>query len=121
MISLVSPEYDFQEFCRCMFDKDPMQVMEAASAEITYARTIHREKTKDRDFQRGSRGRVYCDDLQQLIALFMGSVRDEMSPEFLDAVKPLAMNLLQRWEIVGLRQLVARTANPTPPGRLPLG
>ena len=115
MISLVSPEYNFQEFCRFMFGKDPMQVMEAASAEITYARSIHREKTKDRDFRRGSRGRAYCDDLQQLIALFMGTVPDEVSPEFLDAVTPLARHLLQRWEIVGLRQLVARPADPTPP------
>jgi hypothetical protein len=76
MISLVSPKYDFQEFCRCMFGKDPMEVMEAASAEITYARRIHRETTKDRDFRRGSRGRAYCDDLQQLISLFMGSASD---------------------------------------------
>jgi hypothetical protein len=98
-----------------MFGKDPMQVMEAASAEITYARRIHREETKDRDFRRGSRGRAYCDDLQRLISLFMGPVTDKISPEFLDAVRPLALHLLQRWEIVGLRQLVARPTEPTPP------
>ena len=114
MISLVSPEYDFREFCRCMFGKDPMQVMEAAAAEIARARRIHRKKTRDRDFRSGSRGRAYCDHLQQLISIFMGSATDKMSPEFLDAVNPLAVDLLQKWEIVGLRQIVAARQNRQP-------
>lgn len=86
--TLISLEYNFQEFCRRMFENDPIQVMDAASAEITYARRIHREKTKDRNFRTGSRGRAYCEDLQRLISLFMGSAPDKVSPEFLDAVKP---------------------------------
>jgi hypothetical protein len=93
-----------------MFGKDPLEVTEAASAEITYARQIHRQKTKDRDFRKGSRGRAYCDDLQQFISLFMGSVPDSVSPEFVAAVKPLALHLLQRWEVVGLRKLLAGPA-----------
>jgi hypothetical protein len=113
MISLVSPIYNFRDFCQCMFRKDPLQVIDAASAEITYARLIHREKTKGRDFRRGSIGRAYCDDLQQLISLFMGSASDKVSPQFVDAVIPLALHLLQKWEIVGLRQIVARPKEPT--------
>jgi hypothetical protein len=97
-----------------MLGKDPMQVMDAASAEITYARHIHREKAKDRGFRRGSRGRAYCDDLQQFVALFMGSVPDKVSPEFLDAVKPLAIDLLRRCEIVGLRKLITPTEQTAP-------
>lgn len=53
MISLVSPECDLQEFCRRMFGKDPMQVMDAASAEITYARQLHREH-EGSNFPRGA-------------------------------------------------------------------
>lgn len=113
MISLISPTYNFRDFCQCMFGNDPLQVIDAASAEITYARLNHREKTKDRDFRKGSRGRTYCDDLQQLISLFTGSVSDKVSPGFCDAVKPLALHLLQRWEIVGFRQLVVRPKEPT--------
>jgi hypothetical protein len=113
MISLVSPKYNFRDFCLAMFGKDPLQVMDAASAEITYARLIHREKTKDRDFRRGSRGRAYRDDLQQLISLFMGSASDKVSPQFVDAVRPLALHLLQKWEILGLRQLLSRSTEPT--------
>src|ERR1700676_5008163 len=113
MIRLVSPKHNFREFCRDMFGKDPLQLMEAASAEITYARLIHQEKTKDRDFRRGSKGRAYCDDLQQLISLFAGSVPDNVSPEFIDAVKPLASHLLQKWEIPGLRQVTACATEPT--------
>jgi hypothetical protein len=43
MISLVSPEYSFEEFCLRMVGKDLVfEVTDAASAEITYARQIHR-------------------------------------------------------------------------------
>ena len=89
-------------------------MMEAASAEITNARRNHRDKTNGRDFRKGSRGRAYCDDLQRFVSLFMGSVPDRVSPEFLDAVKPLALDLLQRLEIVGLRKLVTCPTEPTP-------
>lgn len=110
MASLISPEYDLAEFCKRMFGKNPVEVMEAASAEITYARQSHRKKTKDRDFRKGSRGRAYCEDLRQFISLFMGSFPDTVSPEFVAAVKPLAVHLLQRWEMVGLRELVEKAA-----------
>src|ERR1019366_9151318 len=96
-----------------MFGKDPLQVIDAASAEITYARLIHQQKTKDRDFRRGSRGRTYCDDLQQLISLFMGSAPDKVSPEFVDAVSPLARHLQQKWEILGLSQILGRISEAT--------
>lgn len=90
-----------------MIGKDPAQVMNAASAEIACARRIPRGETKDRDFRKGSRGRAYCDDLQQFISLFFNvSVPQNVTPDFIDAVKPLALDLLQRWTIPSLRQLV---------------
>jgi hypothetical protein len=92
-----------------MIGKDPLQVIDAASAEITFARLIHQQKTKDRNFRRESRGRAYCDDIQQLISLFMGSAPDKVSAEFVDAVSPLARHLQQKWEILGLSQILGRT------------
>jgi hypothetical protein len=52
MISLVSPEHSFEKFCRRMFGKAPMEVIESASAEITYAHRNHQERTKEADFVR---------------------------------------------------------------------
>jgi len=89
-----------------MRGKDPSAVMEGASAEISYARRLHREATKDSDFRKGSRGRKYCENLQKLISLVMnGSVPAGSTPEFLTAVKPLIQQLLQKWEIGNLRQV----------------
>ena len=113
MISLVSPEYNLETFCNHMRGKDPLAVMEAASAEISYARRLHREATKDSDFRKGSRGREYCENLQKLISLVMnGSVPAGSTPEFLTAVKPLIQQLLQRWEIGNLRQVFSNLQAP---------
>jgi hypothetical protein len=84
-----------------------MEVLDAASAEITYAHRNHKERTKEWNFRKGSRGRTYCDDLQMLISLFMGSVPERPPSEFLNALMPLAMDLLKRCEIVGFRQVVS--------------
>jgi hypothetical protein len=40
----------------------------------------------------------------------MGTVSDKVSPEFVSAVKPLPLNLLQQWEIVILRELIGRSS-----------
>jgi hypothetical protein len=105
---LVSSEYDFNEFCQRMFGKDPNQITSAASAEITYAQQNERKRTGGRSFRVGSRGRVYCDDLQDLIRAIMGTVPDKTSPIFQTAVRPLAHHLLQKWGIVGLRDWLAK-------------
>jgi hypothetical protein len=80
--------------------------METASAEITYARILHRNSTKNLNFRKGSQGRKYCDDLRHLISLLMnGTVPSEATPEFLAAVKPLVRQLLERWEIGDVRSI----------------
>jgi hypothetical protein len=108
MISLVSPEYSLEIFCHRMLGKDLVAVRDAACAEIYYARRVHRETTKDQDFRKGSRGRIYCENLQQLISLLMnGSVPADASPEFLFTVQPLILQLLQKWEIGNLRSVFA--------------
>lgn len=106
--TLVSSEYDFQDFCQRMFGKDPNEITSAASAEITYAQQNERKRTGRRSFRTGSRGRTYCDNLQRLIGLFMGTVPENTSPLFLTAIKPLAHHLMQKWEILGLRKLLAK-------------
>jgi hypothetical protein len=97
MISLVSPEYSLETFCYRMLGREPLSVMEAASAEITYARLLHRESTKNSNFRKGSRGWEYCEDLQRLVYLLMnGTLPSNTTLEFLAAVKPLVQQLLQK-------------------------
>jgi len=120
MLPIVSPEYSFRDFCQQILGNDPIRVLDLASAEITYTRQNHRDRTRDRDFRKGSRGRAYCDDLQQLISLLMGSAPETVSAGFFDAVMPLALDLLQRWEVLGLRELIASQAETTPPMKEPM-
>ncbi len=109
----MSPEYSLETFCYQMRGRDPVAVIEAASAEISYARRFHREATKDSDFRKGSRGREYCENLQRLVSLVMnGSVPAGSTPEFLAAVKPLVHQLLERWEIGNLRQVFSNLQAP---------
>lgn len=83
-----------------MLDKDPAAVTEAASAEICYARYNHRILTRDSDFRPGSKGRKYCEDLQELIRMVMnGSYPSEPRPDFIEAVTPLIKTLLRKWHI----------------------
>jgi hypothetical protein len=113
MISLVSPEYNLEAFCNHMRGKDPFAIIDAASAEASYARRLHRGATKDSDFRKGSRGRKYCESLQKLVFLLMnGSVPTGASSEFLTVVKPLVQQLLQKWEIGNLRQVFSDFQQP---------
>lgn len=96
---VVSPEFDLRIFCNTVMDQDPGKVIEAISAEITYARHNHRATTKDRDFRKGSKGRKYCDDLMVLLRMFMGSGKPNPDTEFLSAISPLMCRLLTRWQI----------------------
>lgn len=106
MISLVSPEYNFETFCNHMRGKNPLAIMEAASTEISYARRLNRESTNDSEFRKGSRGWEYCENLQKLISLIMnGSVPAGSSSEFLITVEPLIHQLLRGWEMGGLRKM----------------
>ena len=113
MISLVSPEYNLEAFCNHMRGKDPLAIMEAASAEGSYARRLHRETTKEDDFREGSKGWEYCESLQKLVFLLMnGSVPTGASSEFLTVVKPLVQQLLQKWRIGNLRQVFSDFQQP---------
>src|ERR1017187_10354549 len=56
--------------CRLLLEKTA--VLDAASAEITYARRHHLEPRKYGDFLKVAKGRVYLDNLQRLFGLCMG-------------------------------------------------
>lgn len=113
MYSLISPEYSLEIFCNHMHGKNPIEVMDSAGTEIGLARRHHRETTKDSDFRKGSRGRIYSDNLQKLISMLMnGCVPTGSSPEFLASVKPLIQGLLQKWDIGTLRQVFSNLQTP---------
>jgi hypothetical protein len=110
---LVSPEYDLKRFCSHMRGKDFMAVIDAASAEISYARRLHRQTTKTSHFRKGSKGRQYCENLQKLISLLVnGSVPSGSTPDFLNDIKPLILELLQKWKIGNLRQIFSLIQQP---------
>lgn len=105
---LISPEYRLDTFCYRTLGRNPVEIMEAASAEISNARRLHRASTKQSNFRKDSRGRHYCDELQLLIVMLMGgSVPRAATPEFLQTVKPLMQQLLQEWDVGSLRAAFA--------------
>ena len=108
MASPISAEYSLKVFCDAMHGKDPVEVLYAASAEITTARRFHRESTKQSDFRKGSKGQEYCDNLKLLISLITHhAVPVGATPTFLMTVKPLIDQLLKKWKLGTLRQVFA--------------
>ena len=102
---LLSPEYNFEVFCYRVMNGDPLGVMEAASTEISAARRGHRAATREADFRPGSRGRMYCVQLQWLVSMLLnGHVPAEVTPQFRASVRPLVEHLLRRWEIGSLKK-----------------
>jgi hypothetical protein len=105
MTTLLSPEYNFQVFCYQVQDKDPLQIMEAASAEAALARKLHRRKTNNPNFRPGSKGDAYCTQLQNLISTLMnGSIPTQAPPTFREEIRPLMVKILENWSIGNLRQ-----------------
>ena len=101
---LLSLNYSLAEFCYCVPDMVVLAVIERASSEIAEARRLHRRKTKESTFRRGSRGAAYCAQLQLLVsALLNGTVPTEASPSFWSDVAPLVHRLLQSQQIGTLR------------------
>lgn len=107
---LISPEFNFELFCYRVLatePKDPIAVIDMANQEAWLARRKHQATTKEDDFRRGSRGRVYCEDLARMVSVLMnGNFPSSTKPEFKAAIKPLALHLLKRYEIGQLRQLL---------------
>lgn len=106
MTTLVCPEYELGTFCSRIAGKDLAEILEVISAEISTARRLHREKTRDADFRVGSRGRKYCDDLQTLLKMFMGSCPRNPSPEFVTAVMPLVKSIRTKWRVTGIDEFI---------------
>ncbi len=106
MVELVSPGYDLEIFCRQMLGKNLIAVIKETSAEIGNARKLHLEATKGKDFPIGSKGSKYCSNLQRLVSILVnGSVPNNASQEFLNSIRRLIINLLQKWEIGNLRSV----------------
>lgn len=106
---LLSAKYNLGEFCNHMRNKDPMQVLDAASTEIHTAKKLHRRNTTQSDFRKGSKGAEYCEDLQRLISLVMnGSVPSGCSDDFMRTVKPAIEDLLTRYRVGNLKEVFAQ-------------
>jgi hypothetical protein len=104
---LISPDYNFEEFCLRVIGKDYQAVMNAAGTEASYALVTHRYTTKEDDFPERSPGREYRKNLRRLVALLVnGSIPPDATPYFLSAVKPLISQLLEKWEIGNLRRFL---------------
>lgn len=101
---LISPEYGLHAFCYAVIHKNPLEILDAASSEIWKARRYYQSKTGRRDFRSGSRGQIYCTELQMLVyVLTNGTVPKSASEDFRATIKPLIQQLLNRWEIGSLR------------------
>lgn len=101
---LLSPSYSLAEFCYRVPDVAVLAVIERASSEIAEARRLHRHKTKESTFRRGSKGAVYCAQLQLLVSsLLNGTVPAEATPSFRSDAAPLVNRLLQSQQIGTLR------------------
>lgn len=107
---LICDEFNFELFCYRVLAKepnDPMEVIDIANHEAWLARRQHKATTKETDFRAGSRGRVYCDDLQRMVSVLMnGTFPSSTTPEFKAAIKPLALHLLKRYKIGQLSELL---------------
>jgi len=115
MAGLVSAEYSLRAFCAAFLGKiaDPMTIGNAASAEITLARRLHREATNEHDFRKGSKGWEYSSNLKLLISVVVnGYVPDNASPTFLTDVNPLIDHLLLKWDYKNLRQVFSKISQP---------
>lgn len=105
MRPVLSPEFDLRVFCYQVMDKNPAEVMSAASAEISYHRHNHRERTARRQFRIGTKARRYCDNLQLLIRMLMsGQIPNNPAPEFIEGVRPLVRSLLRKWRLGNLEE-----------------
>jgi hypothetical protein len=112
---LVSPGYNFEEFCVRVIGKDYQSVMNAAGAEASYALVTHRYTTKEDDFPEESLGREYRENLRRLVSLLVnGSIPPDAAPSFLSAAKPLISQLLEKWEIGNLRRFLPLINDLTP-------
>jgi len=81
MTDMLSPEYNLRAFCEAVQSADPLEAMEAASAEIYAAHRMSDEATGQFDFPVGSEVQVYCDRLQMVISTFIKMTGYHTSPE----------------------------------------
>jgi hypothetical protein len=86
-----------------MLGKDPASVMYAASAEISSIRHNHKIKTRSTTLRKGSKAKVYCYHLMELINLLMnGRMPTNPDKVFMSAVSPLVRWIMLKWKIGGL-------------------
>lgn len=94
---LIAPECNLRDFCYRLSPWSFMEMMEAASAEVSYQRTALRKQTGNATPRSGSRLRPYCDDSQELVRMLVnGHVSEHARPEFIDDLRPLMVAVLRQ-------------------------
>ncbi len=118
-MEIISEDCDLPEFCTKVMRRGFMKVLQAASAEITYQKALHRERTGHLEFRKGSRQAHYCDDLMALIrTLTNGSFPADRRPGLVRDLVPLMKELLKEVRFCGnveeliTRELVSASVEP---------
>jgi hypothetical protein len=101
-MEIISERFDLSEFCAKVKRWGFMKVLQAASAEIVYQRTLYEERTGHFEFPKGSRQSQYCDDLQVLIhTLTNGSFPAGCRPGLVRDLAPLMKEILKQVSFCG--------------------
>jgi hypothetical protein len=104
-LPLLSPGYVFAEFCYHAPDSSLPAIIEAANAESSRARTLHRHTTHQAQFRPGTKGHLYCEQLRLLVFMLVnGVVPPEAPVGFKHDVAPLVRRLLEHHNVGALRE-----------------
>ena len=108
---LISPDCNLKEFCYEVMHLNVVEIMETASAEITYHRTAHRNRTHRGTPRAGTRLRQYCDDLQELIRMLMNAhVSPSVRADLIDSLRPLMAQVMKTVRFNGnVEEVFSRT------------
>lgn len=121
---LIAPECNLRDFCYRVSPWSFMEILDAASAEISYQRVAHRKRTGNSTPRSGSRLRQYCDDLQELVRILVnGHVSEHARSEFIDDLRPLMVAVLRQVRFNGnveevFKEEAALARHPAKPGEV---
>jgi len=79
-----------------------MEIMEAASAEISYQQRVCRDRTGNATPRADSKAREYCDDLQELVRMLVNAhISENVREGFIDDLRPLMIAIFRQVRLNG--------------------
>ena len=102
----ISQNKNIVEFCYRLDATDPLQIVDIACGEIHYHLQANKKLTGLSNFRSGSKGRLYCEQLQMLVTIFVnGQVPSSSSIEFRHDIEPLVRRVLKAgWHVGNLEK-----------------